>query len=364
MTMQPGKSSRVSAIGRGATVNPPNRFESVHRVDDWEHLEQAGELPERVAARTQFLPDQSQTAITETDSPDVPFRFSINPYRGCEHGCAYCYARPYHERLGMNAGLDFETKILVKFDAPKLLRRELNRSGWQGDVICLSGVTDCYQPAERQFRITRGLMEVMHEAGQAVSIVTKNSLILRDLDLLKEMGRQRLAQVNISLPSLDQELTRVMEPRTAAPAARLRAIRELAEAGVPVRVLIAPVIPGLTDHQVPQVMQAAREAGATEAHYTLLRLPLSVAPVFLDWLDTHRPELRARVEQLIRATRDGRLNDPQFGTRMSGSGAYAETIGNAFAAFAKRFGLDRPLPTLDTGRFRPPRIPRGQLRLF
>ncbi|MCL4203390.1 MAG: PA0069 family radical SAM protein [Pirellulaceae bacterium] len=362
--MQAGKSSRVSAVGRGATSNPPNRFENVHREDDWEHLEQAGELPEQVALRTEFLPDQSQTVITETDSPDVPFRFSINPYRGCEHGCAYCYARPYHELLGMNAGLDFETKILCKFDAAKLLRRELNRSGWQGDVICLSGVTDCYQPAERQFRITRGLLEVMREAEQAVSIVTKNSLILRDLDLLGEMGRQRLAQVNISLPSLDQELTRVMEPRTAAPAARLRAIRELTEAGVAVRVLIAPIIPGLTDHSVPQVMQAAKEAGAMEAHYTLLRLPLSVAPVFLDWVDTHRPDFRARIEQRIRATRDGRLNDSQFGTRMSGSGAYAETIRNAFSAFAKHFALDHPLPPLDTRRFRPPKAASGQLRLF
>jgi DNA repair photolyase len=302
--------------------------------------------------------------ITETDSPDVPFRFSINPYRGCEHGCAYCYARPYHELLGMNAGLDFETKILVKFDAPRLLRGELNRRGWQGEVICLSGVTDCYQPAERQFRITRGLLEVMQQARQAVSIVTKNALILRDLDLLGPMGQQRLAQVNISLPSLDQGLTRVMEPRTSAPAARLRAIRELTAAGVPVRVLISPIIPGLTDHHVPQVMQAAKEAGAIEAHYTLLRLPLSVAPIFLDWLDTHRPELRPRVEQRIRATRDGCLSDPQFGRRMSGSGTYAETIRTAFVVFAKRFGLDRPLPPLDTEQFRPPALPSGQLRLF
>jgi DNA repair photolyase len=362
--MEPRKSSRVAKVGRGATINPPNRFERTQYQDDWEHLDPSEDPPGPLAERTQFLPDQSQTVITKTDSPDVPFRFSINPYRGCEHGCAYCYARPYHELLGMNAGLDFETKILVKFDAPRLLRGELNRRGWQGEVICLSGVTDCYQPAERRFRITRGLLEVMQQAQQAVSIVTKNALILRDLDLLGPMAQQRLAQVNISLPSLDQSLTRVMEPRTSAPAARLRAIRELTAAGVPVRVLISPVIPGLTDHQIPQVMQAAKEAGAIEAHYTLLRLPLSVAPIFLDWLDTHQPELRPRVEQRIRATRDGCLNDPQFGSRMSGSGAYAETIRSAFTAFSRRYGLDRPLPPLDTSQFRPPARPRGQLRLF
>jgi len=362
--MEEQKSSRVSAIGRGATVNPANRFERVQLQHDWEHLEQAGELPERAALRTQFLPDESKTVIAETESPDVPFRFSINPYRGCEHGCAYCYARPYHEMLGMNAGLDFETKILVKSDAPALLRRELNRPDWRGDVICLSGVTDCYQPAERSFRITRGLLEVMREADQAVSIVTKNSLVLRDLDLLAPMGQQRLAQVNISLPTLDQELSRVLEPRTAAPAARLRAIRELTDAGIPVRVLIAPIIPGLTDHEVAQVMQAAQESGAAEAHYVLLRLPLAVAPIFLDWLAVHRPEARSRIEQLIRSTRDGRLNDSQFGQRMVGSGAYAESIRAAFATFARRFGLDRPLPPLDTSRFRPPKSPGGQLRLF
>jgi DNA repair photolyase len=362
--MEPGKSSRVSAKGRGASINPPNRFERIHYQDDWEHLDPSDEPPGPVAEPTHFLPDRSQTVITQTDSPDVPFRFSINPYRGCEHGCAYCYARPYHELLGMNAGLDFETKILVKFDAARLLCRELNCSGWQGDVICLSGITDCYQPAERRFRITRGLLEVLHQARQAVSIVTKNALVLRDLDLLGPMGQQRLAQVNISLPSLDQDLTRFLEPRTSAPAARLRAIRELTAAGVPVRVVISPVIPGLTDHQIPQVMQAAKEAGALQAHWSLLRLPLSVAPIFLDWLDTHRPELRTVVEQRIRATRDGRLNDPQFGTRMSGSGAYAETIRSVFVAFARRFELDQPLPPLDTNQFRPPPPPRGQLRLF
>lgn len=352
------------AVGRGAVVNPPNRFERVHAVPDDEQLEAHDTAAERYAVATEFLPDESKSLLTETDSPDVPFRHSINPYRGCEHGCAYCYARPYHELLGMNAGLDFETKILVKFDAARILRRELARPAWQGEVICLSGVTDCYQPAERKFRITRSILEVLHEARQAVSITTKNSLILRDLDLLAALAALRLAQVNMSIPTLDAELSRDLEPRTATPAARLRAVRELTAAGVPVRVLVAPIIPGLTDYQVPQVLREAKDAGALEARYNLLRLPLSVAPVFLHWLQTHRPQLRAKIEQLIRATRDGRLNDATFGDRMVGTGAYAESIRATFLAFATKVGLTGPLPEFDTSLFRPPRNASGQLRLF
>jgi DNA repair photolyase len=225
-------------------------------------------------------------------------------------------------------------------------------------------VTDCYQPAERQFRITRSLLEVLHEASQATLITTKNSLVLRDLDLLAPMAARRLAHVNISIPTLDAELSRVLEPRTATPAARLRAIRELTAAGVPARVLIAPIIPGLTDHQVPQVMQAAKEAGAVEARYVLLRLPLSVAPVFMAWLETHRPQARPKIEQLIRSTRDGRLNDSTFGERMVGTGPYAEGIRTLFLTFAKKYGLDDPMPELDATQFRPPRSETGQLRLF
>jgi len=352
------------AVGRGAVVNPPNRFERVQFAPEEESLEAHEAGSERYAVATEFLPDESKSLITETDSPDLPFRYSINPYRGCEHGCAYCYARPYHELLGWNAGLDFETKILVKFDAARVLRKELERSAWRGDVICLSGVTDCYQPAEREFRITRSILEVVHEARQAVSITTKNSLILRDLDLLGPLAAQRLAQVNMSIPTLDGQLSRTLEPRTATPAARLRAVRELTAAGVPVRVLVAPIIPGLTDHQVPQVLREAQAAGALEARYTLLRLPLSVAPVFLQWLAAYRPQQKAKIEQLIRSTRDGRLNDATFGERMLGSGAYAESIRATFLAFAAKYGLTGPLPELDTGLFRPPRSASGQLRLF
>lgn len=355
---------RQRMVGRGAAVSPPNRFERTRLTTDWEHLEGDDSVEDRRAVPTEFLPDQSQSLIVETESPDIPFRYSINPYRGCEHGCAYCYARPYHEMLGMNAGLDFETKILVKFDAARVLRKELGRPSWQGEPICLSGVTDCYQPAEREFRITRSILEVMHEARQAVSITTKNSLVLRDLDLLSPLAAQRLAQVNISIPTLDAELSRTLEPRTATPAARLRAIGELAAAGVPVRVLVSPIIPGLTDHQIPQVLREAKDAGAIEARYTLLRLPLSVAPVFLIWLELNRPQAKAKIEQLIRATHDGRLSDSTFGDRMVGTGAYADSIRSTFLAFVRKYALDGPIPEFDTSLFRPPRSETGQLRLF
>ncbi len=355
---------RLPPVGRGAGVSPPNRFERTHVEDDWEQLPPDDDLVGRRKIATEFFPDGSKTVITENDSPDIPFRYSINPYRGCEHGCAYCYARPYHELLGMNAGLDFESKILVKFDAASLLRNELSYSAWQGEAIALSGVTDCYQPAEREFRITRSLLEVMVEAQQATTITTKNALVVRDLDLLAPMAAMGLATVNISIATLDSDLARVLEPRTSTPDARLRAVRGLSEAGVPACVLVAPIIPGLTDHQIANVLQAAADAGAVSAGCELLRLPQNVAPVFLDWLDTHRPQARAKVESLIRTTRDGRLNDTTFGERMIGSGAYAEGIRNAFVAFARKYGLDEPAPGLDTSRFRPPRNKTGQMRLF
>ncbi len=355
---------RLPQVGRGAGVSPPNRFERTHLEDDWEQLPADDDLMGRRKIATEFLPDGSKTVITENDSPDIPFRYSINPYRGCEHGCAYCYARPYHEMLGMNAGLDSESKIVVKFDAAALLREELCHPGWKGDAIALSGVTDCYQPAERKFCITRGLLEVMLEAQQATTITTKNALILRDLDLLAPMATMGLVSVNISIATLDSELARELEPRTSTPLARLRAVRELSEAGVPICVLIAPIIPGLTDHQIANVLQAAAAAGAVSAGCELLRLPLSVAPIFLDWLDTHRPLGRTKVEELIRATRDGRLNDSKFGERLVGSGTYAESISSSFAAFSRKCGLDSPVPELDTSRFRPPRSKNGQMRLF
>ncbi len=252
---------KSTAKRRGADDNPPNRFESVHCQPDFEHLEHEPPSDEPRVVPTQFLADTTRTLITSNDSPDVGFKWSINAYRGCEHGCAYCYARPSHEVFGMGAGLDFETKILVKHDAPKLLRDELCRPKWTGELIVMSGVTDCYQPAERRFRLTRGLLEVMLEARQPVAIITKNSLVLRDIDILSELAKLRLVHVNISLTTLDATLSRTMEPRTSLPEARLRAVHELTAAGVPVRVMTAPMVPGLNDVEIPTLLKAAAEAG-------------------------------------------------------------------------------------------------------
>ncbi len=283
--------------GRGTDLAPPNRFEAVRQETDWEQLAADDELlADERRVPTTFLPDKAQTLIRENNSPDVGFRFSINPYRGCEHGCAYCYARPGHETLGMNAGIDFETKVLVKHEAVKLLRKELNNPRWRCEPIMVSGVTDCYQPAERRFKLTRGLLEVLLEAKQPVCMITKNSLILRDLDLIRALAAENLISVALSITTLDAELARTLEPRTATPAARLRAVRELSAAGVPVRAMLAPLIPGLTDCEVPAILEAAKEAGARAAGFVMLRLPFAVAPIFMSWLQEHRPLAAERVE--------------------------------------------------------------------
>jgi DNA repair photolyase len=351
--------------GRGAQSQPPNRFEPIHREADWEHLEQGNEDPDETrSVRTQFFRDQSRSIVTENDSPDIGFRYSLNPYRGCEHGCPYCYARPTHEYLGLSAGLDFETTVFVKEQAPQLLREWLSKKSWQPEPICFSGVTDCYQPAERQFRLTRGCLEVALEARQPIMIVTKNRLVTRDLDLLAEMAARRIVQIAVSITTLDVALARSMEPRTSSPDARLSALSQLNEAGVPTRVMVAPVIPGLNDSEIPQILKAAKTAGALTASYVLLRLPLSVRPVFLEWLESRQPEQSERVQSRIRATRGGKWNQSQFGQRMRGIGPMAEQIRQAFEVFAHKHGLDGPLPPMDTTQFRPPRSNDGQLRLF
>ena len=351
--------------GRGTTATPQNRFESLRTDADWEQLAADDELlVEPSKAPTEFLPDKSESLIVENHSPDIPFRFGVNAYRGCEHGCAYCYARPYHEYLGMNAGLDFETKILVKFDAVRILRRELNKPSWKGEWLHMSGVTDCYQPCERNFRLTRGLLEVMNEANQAVTIVTKNALVCRDIDILADMARRNLAQVGLSVTTLDAKLGRVLEPRTSSPEARLKAIAALSAAGIPVRAMLAPMIPGLTDHELPQLMAAVKEAGAGAVSYILLRLPFAVAPIFQQWLAEHRPLALPKVEGLIRGARDGALYKSEFGTRMKGKGVYADNLKTTFNVFVKKLGLDGPLPELDCSQFRPPRGADGQQRLF
>ena len=349
----------------GSQIDPPNRFETVHRELDYEHVEWDQEYLRTVSNRKiEYLADDSKTIISENDSPDIPYRYSLNPYRGCVHGCSYCYARPLHEYLDLNAGLDFETKIIVKPDAARLFKTFLARDAWVPEPIMFSGATDCYQPAERSFRLTRDCLEVALESRQPIRIVTKNALVLRDLDLLQPMAQQNLVHLFISLTTLDDSLARAMEPRTSIPAARLRAMKELAEAGVPVGVMVAPVIPGLNDHEVAGLLEAARDAGARQAAYVLLRLPLTVRPVFEEWLRRTQPSKADRVLQRVRQTHGGKLNDSAWGQRMSGSGTMAEQIGRLFRVLQERHDLDRPLPPLDVTRFRSPPSDRGQLRLF
>jgi len=350
--------------GRGAQIEPANRFVATRREDDWEQLAADDELlADDRRLPTEFLPDASQSIISENDSPDIGFRYSINPYRGCEHGCAYCYARPGHEYLGFNAGLDFESKIMVKHDAADLLRKALQRPSWRGESISISGVTDCYQPAERRFALTRGCLEVALEFRQAVSIVTKNALVVRDLDLLTQLAALKLVHVYLSVTTLDAELAGKLEPRTSRPTARLEAVRRLAAARVPVGVLTAPVIPAVNDSEIPALLKAAGEAGARTAGYVLLRLPLAVRPIFEDWLTRNLPERAERVLARVRDTRGGRLNDAEFGRRMRGQGEYADGIRRTFEVFARRCGLHERLPAHDTSLFRRPDT-TGQRRLF
>ncbi|MEW4487227.1 PA0069 family radical SAM protein [Thalassoglobus sp. JC818] len=348
----------------GSNLDPPNRFERIHAEADFEHLEWDTEyLETRNDRKIEYLRDDSKTIVSENNSPDIPFRYSINPYRGCVHACAYCYARNSHEYLGLNAGLDFETKIFVKFDAAKLLRDFLSRDKWVPEPIIFSGVTDCYQPAEREFRLTRKCLELANQCNQPVSIITKNALVLRDIDLLQEMASRNLAHVSISITTLDAELARVMEPRTSIPTSRLRAVKTLAEAGIPVRVMNAPIIPGLNDHEAPHILKAAREAGATDARYILLRLPATVEPVFQEWLDRTQPECRDRVNQRVRQTRDGQMSDATWGQRMVGTGEIANQIRIIFKVFRKKYGFCN-LPELDSSQFVCPTPSNGQMKLF
>ena len=355
----------ASPRGRGADQAPANRFGEQHFEPDFsamEHDEEA--LAQYAQAETEYIADHSKSIISHNDSPDVGFDYSLNPYRGCSHGCAYCYARPTHEYLGLNAGLDFETKVFVKHDAPALLRDFLTSPKWAPQPIILSGVTDPYQPAERQFGITRGCLEVALEAKQPIGIITKNALITRDLDLLREMARRHLVHANISVTTLDASLAKELEPRTSAPHARLNAIRQLREAGIPVRVMTAPIIPGLNDSEIPKLLRAASEAGAQSAAYVMLRLPMAVAPVFQDWLDRTLPYRRSRVEAFVKMVRGGKLNQCQFGERMRGTGPVARQIDQLFHKFTRQYGLDASLPAYNVDQFVPPASRSGQMYLF
>jgi DNA repair photolyase len=344
--------------GRGAAHNPPNRFERIHLEpdEDWNP-------EEHDAPRTQYFRDASQSFINYNDSPDIGFKASINPYRGCEHGCIYCYARPTHEYLGFSAGLDFESRIMVKENGPDILRRELSSPKWQPQVITMSGVTDCYQPVERKLGITRRCLEVLAEFRNPVGIVTKNHLITRDLDLLGELARFHAVVVFVSVTTLDSNLAQRLEPRASLPAHRLDAVRTLAQAGIPVNVMVAPVIPAITDHETPRILEAAAEAGAGAAAFVLLRLPYAVAPLFENWVERHFPERKDKVLNRIRELRGGKLNDANFGSRMTGHGIFAEQMEKMFEVACRRVGLPKKQARLSTESFRRPSGPQMELSL-
>jgi DNA repair photolyase len=358
--------------GRGATFDPANRFRRETRAatdDGWAHAPVEGEDEDDDAPpprKTIVTIQPARTIIARNDSPDIPFNQSINPYQGCEHGCIYCYARPTHAYHDLSPGLDFETRIFAKPEAAALLAREIGRRGYVCDPIALGTNTDPYQPVEREWKITRAVLELLARCRHPFTIVTKSALVERDLDLIAPMARDGMARVYISVTTLDKALARKLEPRAAAPHRRLEAIATLAAAGVPVGVMVAPIIPQLNDHDIEAIVEAAARAGATSAGHTVVRLPLEVAPLFRAWLDTHYPLRAAHVMSLIRDIRGGRDNDPRFGTRMRGEGQFAVLIAHRMKVAKRRAGIDdhRGAP-LDTSRFTPPRDARdAQLGLF
>jgi DNA repair photolyase len=357
--------------GRGAVSNATGRHEREQRVrvDDGWGPAGAGEgdasVPETAKTRTKILVDATRTAITRNTSPDIPFDRSINPYRGCEHGCIYCYARPSHAWLGLSPGLDFETRILAKPNAPELLARELARKSYKPRPIALGTNTDPYQPIERRLKITRGILEVLARCDHPLTVVTKSDGPLRDIDILAPMAARNLVRVFISVTTQEPELARRLEPRAASPGKRIAAIAELNAAGIPTGVMVAPVIPALTDHEMDAILEAAAAAGAREAGHILLRLPLEVKELFEEWLRAHYPDTADRVLNLVRETRGGALNDPRFGTRMRGEGVYAGLIKRRFEIAVRRLGLAlEDLSALDTSRFRAPGSETRQLDLF
>ncbi|MEX0994517.1 MAG: PA0069 family radical SAM protein [Balneolaceae bacterium] len=346
-----------SIRGRGSSDNPENRFEKVYL--DYDPDEESGEKP---SSDTELMTDHTKEIISTNNSPDIPFNKSINPYRGCEHGCIYCYARPTHEFLGMSAGLDFESRIVVKYKAASLLRKKLAETSWQPETLVMSGVTDPYQPVDRELEITRRCIEVLTESRHPMAIITKNHLVTRDIDYLSELAAYRAVRVAISVTTLDRDLARVMEPRTSQPERRLDTIRRLSDAGIPVSVNIAPVIPGLTDHECVHILEEAKKAGADQAGYTLLRLPYGVKDLFLTWLGQHFPDRKQKVVNRLMDIRNGRLNRSEFGERFRGSGNYAGQIQTLFRQTVRRLGMDTPRSPLSTEHFRRPDV--DQLSLF
>lgn len=349
-----------SPKGRGALGNPPCRFAATHR----EALDDGWRPEERAPLRTTVSLETTRSIISRNTSPDLPFEQSVNPYRGCEHGCIYCYARPTHAWLGLSPGLDFESRLHAKPDAAARLRETLGRPGYRVAPIALGANTDPYQPIERTMRLTRAILEVLRDFRHPVGLTTKGSLIERDLDILAGMARERLLQVQISITTLDRELARRLEPRAATPARRLETVRRLSAAGIPVTVLVAPVIPALTDAELERVLAAGAEAGASAAGYSLLRLPLELHALFDEWLVAHAPQRRTQVLNLIRASHGGRIYRAEFGSRQRGSGAYADMIGQRFRLAMRRLGLQPATLDLDSSRFRVPASGPVQLSLF
>ena len=347
-----GKAGPKSPRGRGAVSNPTGRFERYFYEtfdDGWGTKDPS---PKKI--ETQVIPERTKSIIARNDSPDVPFDQSINPFKGCEHGCIYCFARPTHAYLGFSPGLDFEARIISKPEAPELLRRELARSGYRCDVLALGANTDPYQPSEKRLELTRSILEVLEEHEHPVSIVTKSNLVLRDLDILVPMAEKQLAHVLVSVTTLDRSLARSMEPRAPTPERRIQALRSLHDAGVPVGVLASPMIPGMNDSELEAILEACSDAGAVYAGYILVRLPLEVKDLFVEWIETHYPTKAARVLGLIKETRESKLYDSKFSSRMSGTGRYAELLAKRFTIACRRFGLNMNRPELDTGRFRVP----------
>jgi DNA repair photolyase len=347
--------------GRGAATNISGRFERISRHifdDGWQSID---ELP---PFRTEVQVENARAIITRNQSPDISFDRSINPYRGCEHGCVYCFARPSHAHMGLSAGLDFESKLFAKPNAARLLKQELGRDGYAAKTIAMGTNTDPYQPIEKTWRITRQILEVLEEADHPVGIVTKSALVIRDIDILSRMAAKGLAKVALSITTLDRRLARAMEPRAATPALRLKALSELSSAGIPVSVMVAPVIPALNDHEIERILDSARGAGAEEAGFILLRLPHDVSPLFRDWLARHYPDRYNHVMNVLRSMRGGKDYQAQWGERMRGTGAYAWQIGRRFEMACKRLGFNESRRRLDTSQFRPPTGKGRQLKLL
>ncbi|WP_316822500.1 PA0069 family radical SAM protein [Pedobacter gandavensis] len=344
--------------GRGAQFNPHNRFAKddyvkayQEGIDDWEEIDQ----------KTRFIFGQNKSIVNKVDSPDVGMAYSLNPYQGCEHGCTYCYARNTHEYWGFSAGLDFERKIVVKKDAPQLFKKFLEKKGWDASVISLSGNTDCYQPAERQFKITRQLLEIALEYRQPIGLITKNSLILRDIDILKEMARLNLCMVYVSINSLNEQLRQKMEPRTTTAKQRLKVVEEMSKAGIPMGVMVAPLIPGLSDHEIPSILKSVANAGARSAGYTVVRLNGAIGNIFEDWLRKNYPDRFDKVWHLIQSCHGGNVNDSRFGERIKGNGNIAKLINDTFKLHCRLNHLNEKRFELDSGLFK---VPGTQFSLF